>query len=155
MLETVESVYEQYEHFQQLLRQPPILYLDWIKLLRQKYRTLDLNRNLTNFSLEYFTRPPLDPEIFKVKAQYVREVGIRIASKFRYNKLGQLARTFGFSLKDLLNLNEFEIEAWLLTANHLIDNEKQDQKSFLEGLSKQMIPSETRPANIQKPNFIM
>lgn len=137
------------------MRQPPIRYLDWIKLIRYKYKTIDLNRNITGFRIEYFTKPPLDPEIFQVKARYKKEIGNRIASHFHYKKLGTIARAFGFSLKDLLNLNEFEIEAWLITAAQLMDNEKQDQKSFLEGLTKQMAPSEIRPAPINKPNFLM
>lgn len=137
------------------MRQPPLKYLDWIKFIRQKYRNIDLNRNITGFRIEYFTKPPLDPEIFQIRARFVREVGGRIASHFKYDKLGRIARAFGFNLKDLMSLNEFEIEAWLLTAHHLIDNEKQDQKSFLEGLTKQMTPSEVRPATINKPSFLM
>ena len=82
-------------------------------------------------------------------------MGSRIAARFQYSKLGTIARVFGFSLNELKSLNEFEIEAWLQVAKEMLSSEKQDQKSFLENVSKQLAPSEVRPATINKPNFLM
>lgn len=117
---------------------------------------MDLSYNVTGFHISYFTRPPLDPEIVSVRYNYLQETGKKLAAHYKYKKLAIIARTLNFSWSDLKQLNECEIEGWIQVIQELMDQEKNQQKSFLQSVTKDMsAPMESKPATINKPNFLM
>lgn len=149
-------MYSQYEYFCLKSSFEPIQYLPLVQSIRNMKDNVDLSYNITGFHISYFTRPPLDLECVELRYRYIQKTAKKIAAHFSYEKLAIIARTLHFSWSDLKQMNACEVEAWLNVIQQLTDREHNQQKSFLQSVTKELsAPAESKPAVINKPNFLM